>query len=140
MVQIVDCATAQTETRQDRSEVERQPVTALRLRHLWGEGALVFGRTRMLYSRLPNLNAVFQKILRSAIAARYRLAVYFFLIVDEQRRANPALARMNDHEERNTQVYDGSLHRVRPRTRGVSPRKARARYDSRHSARHQAPG
>lgn len=79
------------------------------------------------------------KILRAAIAGRYRKAVSFVLIASEQGRVNPALATMDGDQERETQIYDSSLHGVGPSSDRVSARKARSRYDSRDSTRHQAP-
>jgi hypothetical protein len=41
----------------------------------------------------------------------------FNVIALEQRQANPVLARMKCDEERETQVYNGSLHGVGPSSR-----------------------
>jgi hypothetical protein len=78
-------------------------------------------------------------ILRAAIAGRYRKAFSSFLIASEQRRVNPARATMDSDQERETQIYDSSLHGVGPSSDRVTAGKARSRYDSSDSTRHQAP-
>ena len=64
----------------------------------------------------PDCDAMFTEILRGTIPRRYRLAVSrrFLLSALGQRQANRPVARMKGYEERETQVYDRSLHRLGP--------------------------
>jgi hypothetical protein len=85
---------------------------------------------------------MFTEIHRRAIPRRYRSAVShrFLLSALGQRQANRPGARIKSDEERETQAYDCSLYRLRPASHRLPPRKARARYDSRHSTRDSALG
>jgi hypothetical protein len=93
----------------DRSESKIGPGPALRLQLLYGGGAL-FGDDQVgLYTTLL-IRAMFSEnssrcdSKEISFSCLFLSAVYCFLIAAEQRRANPARARMDSDEEKNSSL------------------------------------